>query len=86
MIDYKNFCCIASREQLAIKNNKNIDLSIENKILKLLNALYILSFTVNFISIIKLWHSSIGVYFPANQPTNLFFNKIIFTYTDNMKN
>ena len=85
LADYDNSCCTASEEQLAIKGKKNIDLSVEDTILRLLNALYIPGLTVNFISIAKLWHNGIGVYFPLGWPAKLSFNGKIFAYIDNVK-
>ena len=66
MINYDNSCCIGSREQLAIKGKENIDLAVRDMVLSLLDALYVLSFTVNLISTIRFWRNNIGVYFSAS--------------------
>ena len=50
---------------MAIKGKGNIDLSIGHKILRLLDAFYILGLTVNLINTTKLWRNSISVYFAA---------------------
>lgn len=63
---YENSCCTANEEQLAIKSKKNIDLAVGNTVLRLSDAPYVLSFTVNFISIAKLWRNGIGIYFLAS--------------------
>lgn len=54
LTDYEISCRIATGEQLAIKDKKNIDLSIRDTVLRLLNALYVLGLTVNLISTTKL--------------------------------
>lgn len=71
---------------MAIKGKRNINLTIGDKVLRLLDALYVLRFIVNFISTTMLWRNDIGVYFPASQYAELFFNGIIFAYADNMRN
>lgn len=60
-------------------------MSIENTVLRLLDALYVLGLTVNFISIAKFWHNDISIYFPLDRPAELFFNGKIFAYTDNVR-
>lgn len=62
MTNYENFGCIASREQFAIKSKENINLSITDTVLKLLDTLYILGLKINVINIAKLWHNGIDVY------------------------
>ena len=84
LINDDNFCHTTSRKQLAIKGQGNIDLFVRDKVLKLSDALYISSLIMNFISITRLWHNGIGVVL-AIQPTELFFNRTIFAYADNMR-
>lgn len=84
LVDYEDFCHITSRKQLTIKGKENIVISVENKILKLSDILYIPGLTMNFISIISLWRNDIGVYFPASQLIEPSFNRTIFAYTDNV--
>lgn len=55
LVDYKNSYHITSKKELKIKNKRNIDLFIRDKMLKLLDAFYIPSFIINSISIIRLW-------------------------------
>ena len=85
LIDDYDFCRNANGEQLTIKNKKNIDLSIEDKILRLLDGFYIPSITVNLISITRLWLSNISIFFPTGWTAEVSFNGIIFTYGDNMR-
>lgn len=66
MTDYENFCYIVSEEQLVIKSKENINLSVGDKMLRLLDVFYILAFTMNLISTTRLWRNSIGIYFPID--------------------
>lgn len=68
---------------MAIKSKGNIDLSIRDMILRLLDELYILDLIMNFINTIRLWHNGIGVY--SSRPAKLSFSRKNFTYIDNMK-
>lgn len=52
---------------------------------RLLNAFYIPSFTVNLISIIKLYYNNISIYFPPGRSAKLYFNGKIFAYADNIR-
>ena len=70
---------------MAIKGKRNIDLSVRDKVLKLLDVLYVPGLTVNLISTIRLWRNCIGVYFPAGQPAKLSFNGTIFAYANNVR-
>lgn len=70
---------------MAIKDKKNIDLFVRNKVLRLSDALYVSGFTVNLISITRLWHNSIGIYYPAGRPIKLSFNGTIFIYAKNVR-
>lgn len=63
LVDYKNFCYIVNKKRLAIKYKKNINLPIEDKVLRLLDIFYIISLILNLISIIRLWKNVIGIYF-----------------------
>lgn len=54
LTDYKDSCRTANKKQLAIKDKKNINLSIRDIILRLLIAFYVLGLMINFISIEKL--------------------------------
>ncbi len=40
---------------------------------------------MNLIRTARLWRNSIWVYFPAGQPAELFSNRTIFAYTDNIR-
>ena len=53
--------------------------------LKLLNILYVPDLTINFISTRKLWPNGISIYFSSGWIVELFFNRKIFAYTDNIK-
>lgn len=86
MTDYKDFYHTTNREQLAIKGKKTIHLFVKDTILRLLDAFYVLSLTINFINIVKLWHNDIGIDFPSNQLAELSFNEKIFAYVDIIKN
>lgn len=57
LTDYDNFYCITNTEQLAIKGKKNIDLFVEDKVLRLLDALYVSSLIKNLINTIRLWYN-----------------------------
>lgn len=83
---YKNSSCITNKEQLAIKGKKNINLAVKNTVFGLLDALYVLDFTIIFMNTARFWHNGIGVYFYASQPVKFSFNRTIFTYADNIKN
>lgn len=48
--------------------------------------LYIPGFMVYFINTARLWHNKISLYFFIGQLVELFFNKTIFAYIDNVKN
>lgn len=86
LTDYKNFCCTAIGKQLVIKGKKNINLSVKNIVLKLLDMLYIPGFIMNLISIAKLQHNSIGVYFSPGQTAKLSFDGKIVAYRNNVEN
>ena len=85
LTDYKNFYCIANREQLIIKGKENTNFFVENIMLKLLDAFYVQSFTINLIKDAKLWHNGIGIYFLSGRFAKLFFNEKIFLYTDDLR-
>lgn len=85
LVNYEDSCCKASGEQLAIKGRGNIDLSVDNTVLRLLDAFYVSGLTVNLISIARLWRNGIGVYFPAGRPAELSFNGATFAYVDNIR-
>ena len=85
LIVYKDSYYIASGKLLVIKSKANIDLAIENVILKLLDTLYVWSLIINLISIAKFWSNKINIYFSTDHLIELLFNKIIFAYVDNIK-
>ena len=74
---------VKSNWQLRAKGN--IDLFAGDKVLKLLDTLYVSGLIMNLINTIRLWRNDIGIYFPAGQPVELSFNGIIFTYLDNVR-
>lgn len=47
-------------------SKKNINLSIEDKVLGLLNTFYILDFTINLIGITKFLLNNINIYYFVN--------------------
>ena len=85
LVDYEDFCCTISGEQLGIKGKRNINLAVGDTVLRLSDALYVPDLIVNLISTTRLWRNGIGVYFPPGQPAELSFNGTVFAHTDNIR-
>lgn len=84
VIKFKIFFYIISKKQLVIQ--KNIDLNIRNRVLRLSNVVYISGLIINLINIAKLWYNKIEIYFFVSQFGNFFFSQKPFVYIDNMRN